>query len=111
MKVRLAVIPPTELSRVTNIVEQLRKAVDNGDMDALDASTEVLIAATSTMRTHDLDVEEWRKTLAEYRRLREGFSGADYLVSGEMYLDYFSDSTAETTVLQIPYDELEYDDV
>jgi hypothetical protein len=110
MKVRLAVIPPTDLSRVSDIVEQLRKAVDNGDMDALDASTTELIATTSTMRTHELDVEEWRKILAECR-LREGFSGADYLVSGEMYLDFFSDSTAETTVLQIPYDEQEYDDV
>ena len=110
MKVRLALIPPDDLSSISDMVEQLRKAVDKGDMDALDKSTDELIASTDAMMTHDLDVEEWRDILAEYR-LRKGRSGTDYLVSGEMYPEFFPGSSADIAVLQIPYDEQECDDV
>ncbi|HOD20415.1 MAG TPA: hypothetical protein PKM02_09495 [Candidatus Fermentibacter daniensis] len=110
MKVRLVLIPPDDLSSISDMVEQLRKAVDKGDMDALDTSTEELIASTAAMMIHDLDIEDWRNIIDDYR-LRKGQSGADYLVPVEMYHEYFPGSSADAAVLQIPYDEQEFDGV
>lgn len=110
MRMRLVVIPPDDLMGIVPLVDDLRKTVNAGDMDGVDAATEKLLSLTTNMRSVNLSEEEWRRFLAEIRVQNTGFQ-SDYLVSGELCSRYFPDATSETQVLQLPIDDMEGDDV
>ena len=110
MRIRLAVIPSDDLTEIKNLVDHLRSAVNAGDMDRVDAATGKLLVLTANMRSENLPEEEWRRFLGGIRVHSTGFQ-SDYLVSGELCSQYFPDATAQTTILQLPFNEREDDDV
>ena len=110
MKIRLAVIPPDELTVVMRLTGDLRTAVNAGDMDGVDAATEGLVAVTVKTRSVDITEEEWRGFLAEVRARNAAFQ-SDYVVPGQLCAQFFPDATADTMVLQLPFSEREVDDV
>ena len=110
MRIRLAVIPSDDLTGIRHLVDDLRNAVNVGDMDGVDAATKKLLVLTANMRSVNLSEEEWRRFLADIRVQNTAFQ-SDYLVSGELYSQYFPDATAETLILQLPFYEREGDDV
>lgn len=110
MRVKLAVIPPDGLTGIMHVVDDLRNAVNTGDMDGVDAATEKLVALTAKTRSVDLSEDEWRRFLADVRA-KNTASQSDYLVTGELCTQYFPDATAGTMVLQLPLNEREGDDV
>ena len=110
MRIKLAVIPPDDLTGIMHLVGDLRNAVNAGDMDGVDAATGKLMALTAKTRSIDLSEEEWRRFLADVRAKNTAFQ-SDYLVTGELCTQYFPDATAETMVLNLPLDEREGADV
>jgi hypothetical protein len=110
MRVRLAVIPPDELTVVMRLTGDLRSAVEAGDMDGVDAATEKLVAVTAKTRSVDITEEDWRRFLAAVRA-RNAALQSDYVVPGQLCSQFFPDATVETMVLQLPFTEREGDDV
>ena len=110
MKIRLAVIPPDELTVVMRLTGDLRTAVNAGDMDGVDAATEGLVAVTAKTRSVDITEDEWRGFLAEVRARNATFQ-SDYVVPGQLCAQFFPNATADTMVLQLPFSEREVDDV
>lgn len=110
MKIRLAVIPPDELTAVMRLTGDLRTAVNAGDMDNVDAATEKLVALTAKARSVDITEEEWRRFLAEVRARNAAFQ-SDYVVPGEFCSQFFPNATEDTMVLQLPFTEREGDNV
>lgn len=104
MKIRLALIPPDELTSVMRLTGDLRTAVNAGDMDGVDAATEKLLALTAKVRSADITEEEWRRFLGEVRARNAAFQ-SDYVVPGEFCTQFFPDATADTMVLQLPFTE------
>jgi hypothetical protein len=110
MRIRLAVIPPDDLTGVIRLTGDLRSAVNAGDMDGVDAATEKLMAVTAKMRSVDITEEEWRRFLTEVRAENAAFQ-SDYVVPGQLCSQFFPDATADTMVLQLPFTPREADDV
>ncbi len=110
MKIRLAVIPPADLAGFMRLTGDLRRAVNAGDMDAVDAATEKLMDVTAEMRSVDITEEEWRRFLTEVRSENATFQ-FDYIVPGQLCSQFFAEATADTMVLQLPFTEREVDDV
>lgn len=110
MKIRLAVIPPDDVAGVLRLTGDLRTAVNTGDMDGVDAATQKLMAVTAKMRSVDITEDEWRRFLIDIRANNAAFQ-SDYVVSGQLWSRFFPDATADTMVLQLPFDEREGDDV
>ena len=110
MKIRLSVIPPDDLTDITRLVDDLRNAVNVGDMDGVDSATDKLLAMTANTRSVNLSEEEWRRFLAGAKIQNAAFQ-SNYLISEEQCSQYFPDTTAETMILQLPFSEWEGDDV
>lgn len=110
MKIRLAEIPPDDLASVMRLTGDLRIAVNDGDMDSVDAATDKLMALTAKARSVVLDEEEWRTFLIEVRANNAAFE-SDYVVPGQLCSQFFPNATADTMVLQLPFTEWEVDDV
>ena len=110
MKIRLAVIPPDELTNVMRLTGDLRSAVNAGDMDGVDAATKELIAVTAKARSMDITEEEWRIFLTQVRAENAAFE-SDYVVPGQLCSRFFPDATSDTMVLQLPFTDPEVDDV
>jgi len=110
MRIRLTEIPLDDLARVRPLADALRDAVNAGDMDAMDAATEKLVAVTAARRSIDLSEEEWRRFLTGIRVKNPAFQ-SDYLLPGEVCSPLFPNVTPETMVLQFPIDEKEDADV
>lgn len=79
-------------------------------MDGVDAATEKLMAATAKMRSVDITEEEWRGFLIDIRARNAAFE-SDYVVPGRLWPQFFPEATANTMVLQLPFNEREADDV
>lgn len=110
MRIRLAVIPPDDLTGVMRLTGDLRRAVTAGDMDSMDAATEKLIAVTARTRSVDITEDAWRRFLIEIRAKNAAFQ-SDYVVPGQLCSQFFPDATVDTMVLQFPFSEREVDDV
>lgn len=110
MKIRIAIIPPEDLPVVTRLAADLRNAVNAGDMEGVDATTEKLMAVTEKMRSVDISEEEWCAFLSEVRARNEAFE-SDYVIAGQECLRFFPDAAAGTMVLQFPFSERKADDV
>lgn len=106
MRIRLAVIPPDELTVVQRLTGDLRTAVNAGDMDGVHAATNGLLAVTAKRYSMDITEEEWRGLLAETRS-RDAMFQAHYIVPGQPYTKFFPQATADTIVLQFPFSESE----
>ncbi|GIW92904.1 MAG: hypothetical protein KatS3mg110_0945 [Pirellulaceae bacterium] len=104
MKIRLAIIPPEYLPVVLRLTEDLRNAVNKGDMDAVDALTEKLLAVTATARSTDISEQEWRRFLSEVRARNEVFE-SNYVVAAQECVPFFPHAAAGTMVLQFPFNE------
>ena len=110
MNVRLAIIQPEDLAGVMSLTGDLRKAVNSGDMDGMGAATEKLMAVTAKTHRVDITEEKWRRFLSEVRAENATFQ-SDYVVSGQLYPQFFPGITADEMVLQLPFSEQEVDDV
>ena len=110
MKIRLSVIPPDDLTDITRLVDDLRNAVNAGDMDGVDGATEKLLVLTANTRSVNLSEEEWRRFLAGAKVQNAAFQ-SNYLISEELCSQYFPDAPAETMILQLPFNEWEDEDV
>ncbi len=110
MKIRLAVIPPDDLADVIRLTGHLRNAVNAGDMDAVEATTEELLAVTAKTRSVDISGAEWRSFLTEVRANNAAFQ-SDYVVPGRLCSRFFPGETTDAMILQLPFAEREIDDV
>jgi len=110
MKIRLAVVPPDDLADVMRLTDDLRIAVNAGDMDGVDTATQKLMASTTKMRSADIGEDEWRRFLADIRAHNPAFQ-SDYLIPGDLCSRYLPDATTDTMVLHIPFTERESNDV
>jgi len=110
MKVKLAVIPREQLAVILPLIEKLRDATNAGDMDGMDTATEALLALVHDQRSIDLSEDEWKGWFSGIRSKDPTFQ-SDYLVSGELFNQYFPDATAGTMILQLPFNEGEAHDV
>jgi len=110
MKIRLAIIPHDDVASVMRLTDDLRTAVNAGNMDGVDAATKKLLAVTARMRSIDITEEEWRRFQNELRAEVPPFQ-SDYLISGSFCSQYFGDVTADRMVLQFPFSESEVTDV
>lgn len=103
MKTRFAIVRPDVLSQVRAEVDMLRRAVNTGDMDGVDAATEKLLALTTDGRSVDLSEEEWRVFLEGTRSRNPEFQ-SNYLLSGEVCVDIVPTVAANDYVLELPID-------
>jgi hypothetical protein len=110
MRIRVTAIPRDFLAHIRPLVDELRNAVNAGDMNGMDAATERLMAATAMEHSIDLSEEEWRRFLAEIRAKNPAFQ-SDYLLPGEVCSPLFANIASETMVLQLPMGEKDDDDV
>lgn len=110
MRIRLAIIPPDDLAGVMYLTGDLRRAVNAGDMDGVDAATEKLMAVTARTRSVDITEDAWRRFLIEIRANNAAFQ-SDYVVPGHLCSQFFPDATVDTMVLQFPFTDQEVDDV
>jgi len=106
MKIRFVVIPPDEQKSVEAHVTELRNAVDNGNMDAMDLATDALLNITSGMQRYEITEDEWHSFLSKIREANPAYK-SDYLLPGEVCVNYFPDIEPDWMVLQFPIDEEE----
>lgn len=104
MKIRFSIIRPDILGQVRHEVEALRKAVDSGDMDGVDCSTEKLVALTDHCHSVDLTEEQWRAFVSGIRKKSPEFK-SDYLLPGELCSEIIPAVDANDCVLELPIDE------
>lgn len=81
----------------------LRRAVNAGDMDGVDAVTAKLLALTTDCRSVDLSEEEWRVFLGGLRSRNPAFQST-YLLPGEICADILPAVAANDFVLELPID-------
>lgn len=103
MKIRFAIINPAILSTVQSEVDVLARAVNAGDMTAVDAATEKLLDLTADCHSIDLNMKEWRAFLAEIRKRNPKFKSS-YLLSGEQCASIFPALSKDDFVLELPMD-------
>ena len=104
MKIRFAIVSPDLLAQVRAEVALLRIAVNDGDMDGVDAVTTKLLTMTASCRSVDLCEEEWRGFLEAVRDRNPKFQ-SDYLLPGEVCAAILPTVAADDCVLELPIDE------
>lgn len=104
MRIRFSIIRPDILAQVRQEVEALRNAVDSGDMDGVDCSTEKLVALTYHCQSVDLTEEQWRAFVGGIREKIPEFK-SDYLLPGEICSEILPEVDANDCVLELPIDE------
>lgn len=104
MKIRLIAIPPNILSQVRPETDALRRAVNVGDMDAMEAATETLVRMTNMECSVDFPENQWRKLQVEIET-KNPTHQSDYLLPGEFFTEFFPGLALGTMVLQLPIDE------
>jgi hypothetical protein len=104
MKIRLAIISRDIFSQVRAEVDMLLRAVNEGNMDGVDAATAQLLELTVDCRSVDLSEEDWRMFLNGIREKNPAFESR-YLLPGEVCASIFPTITANDYVLELPLDE------
>jgi hypothetical protein len=103
MKIRLSVISPDSLAQVRSTVDLLSHAVESGNMDAVDISTDKLLVLTAGCHSIEQSEKEWRLFLDGIRSKNPGFQ-SNYLLPGEVCASIFPTVTATDFVLELPID-------
>lgn len=103
MKIRMTIVGPEMATQVQSDVDTLRRAVDAGDMDGVDAATARLLQLTAACRSVDLSEPEWRTFTNEIRRGNPAFESS-YLLPGEVCVSLFPTIGANEQVLELPVD-------
>lgn len=101
MKIRFAIISPAILSNVQSEVDVLTRAVNAGDMTAVDIATAKLLELTNDCRSVDLSEKEWNAFLAEIRSNNPSFQSG-YLLPGELCISIFPAAANGGFVLELP---------
>jgi hypothetical protein len=104
MRIRFSIIRPDIHEQVRTGVDELRDAVNAGDMDRVDAATAKLIALTADCHSVDLSEEQWRGFLDGSRQKLPEFQSG-YLLSGEVCSDILPTVGSDDHVLELPIDE------
>lgn len=104
MKIRMTLIGPYLAAEVQSEVDALRRAVDVGDMDAMDAATAWLLNITVDCESIDLSEEAWRTFTNEIRSKNPTFE-SNYLLPGEVCTSLFPTIKAGEQVLELPIDD------
>jgi hypothetical protein len=103
MKIRLTMVGRHVAAQVRAEVDALRRAVDAGDMDAVDAATASLLELTVDCRSVDLSEEHWRTLMNNIRSKAPDFESR-YLLPGELFVSVFPGAAADDHVLELPID-------
>jgi hypothetical protein len=103
MKIRFAIISPVILSKVQSEVDALVRAVNAGDMAAVDMATAKLLELTADCQSVELTEKEWKAFLAEIRSRNPAFQSS-YLLPGELCVSIFPTATKGGFVLELPMD-------
>lgn len=101
MKIRFVIISPAILSNVQSEVDVLTRAVNAGDMTAVDIATAKLLELTNDCRSVDLSEKEWKAFLAEVRSNNPSFQSG-YLLPDELCASIFPASANGGFVLELP---------
>lgn len=104
MRIRFAIVSPDILAQVRAEINMLQHAVNSGDMDGVDDTTEKLLVLTTDCHSVDLTEEEWRVFLSKIRSSIPGFQ-SNYLLPGEVCVSILPTVTAQDSVLELPFDE------
>ena len=103
MKIRFAIVRSDLLTQVRADVDVLLRAVNAGDMDAVDAATAHLLTLTVDSRSIDLSEDEWRTFLNEIRVKNPDFK-SNYLLPGDICVPLFPAIADGDYVLELPID-------
>ena len=103
MKIRFSIISPDILAQVRSTVDLLSHAVESGNMDVVDITTDKLLVLTAVCHSIELSEEEWRLFLDGIRSKNPGFQ-SNYLLPGEICTSIFPTVTATDCVLELPID-------
>jgi hypothetical protein len=103
MKIRLTIICPKIAAQVGAEVDELRHAVDVGDMDAVDSATAHLLELTVDCRSIDLSEEDWRTFMTDIGSRNPGFTYR-YLLPSELFISLLPTATTSDQVLELPID-------
>jgi len=104
MRIRFAIVRPDILEQVRAEVDLLQGAVNDGDMDGVDAATAKLLVSTADCQSIDLPEEEWLAFLDEIRSRDPAFQ-SNYLMPGEICADILPAVAGNDFVLELPIDE------
>ena len=104
MKIRLFIVPASILDQVRRDADVLRRSVDTGDMDGVDAATAKLVELTRKCPSFDLTEEAWREFLRGIRSKKPGFE-ANYLLPGDVFSEILPDVESGDWVLELPIDD------
>ena len=103
MKIRFSIISPDILAQVRSTVDLLSHAVESGNMDVVDITTDKLLALTAGCHSIEQSEKEWRLFLDGIRSKKPGFQ-SNYLLPGEIFTSIFPTVTATDLVLELPID-------
>lgn len=103
MKIRFSIISPDILAQVRSTVDLLSHAVESGNMDVVDITTDKLLALTAGCHSIELSEKEWRVFLDGIRSKNPEFQ-SNYLLPGEICTSIFPTVTATDCVLELPID-------
>ena len=103
MKIRFSIISPDILAQVRSTVDLLSHAVESGNMDVVDITTDKLLVLTAVCHSIELSEKEWRLFLDGIRSKNPGFQ-SNYLLTGEICTSIFPTVTATDCVLELPID-------
>ena len=103
MKIRFSIISPDILAQVRSAVDLLSHAVESGNMDVVDISTDKLLVLTAGCHSIELSEKEWRLFLDGIRSKNPAFQ-SNYLLPGEICTSIFPTVTATDCVLELPID-------
>lgn len=111
MKIRMTRIGPDLAAAVQSEVDLLRRAVDTGDMDGVDAATARLLTLTADCPSIDFSEPAWQALTNEIRSTDPAFE-SNYLLPGELCRGLFPTISASEQVLELPIDDdVEEDEV
>jgi len=103
MKIRFAMISPVILPKVQSEVDALVRAVNAGDMAAVDTATAKLLELTADCHSVDLTEKEWKAFLADIRSQNPAFQSS-YMLPSELCTSIFPTATKGGFVLELPMD-------
>jgi hypothetical protein len=107
----MTIVGPEMSVLVQSEVDVLRRAVNAGDMDGVDASTARLLRLTVDCRSIDLSEQEWQTFTNEIRRENPAFE-SNYLLPAEVCVSLFPTIRADEQVLELPIDgEMDEDEI
>ena len=103
MKIRFSIISPDIFSQVRSTVDLLTHAVESGNMDVVDITTDKLLALTAGCHSIELSEKEWRVFLDGIRSKNPEFR-SNYLLPGDICAPLFPAIADDHYVLELPID-------